>query len=183
MFLLLSMKMQGNGAADKTSGSVPEQTVKTEVTEDSKTIPATDTASSGFLGNLLVVPMDGSHWVEAKALAQEMGRRGHRVTVVMPEITLKIGPGKYYDTMTYPVPFDKTEMDSVMASQKELMRKSAQNFPNKMIAHVTQIQKIRNILHISAESLLFNASLISHLSQQVSTNTDTEHKIYHKVLL
>uniref|UniRef100_I3KF18 glucuronosyltransferase n=1 Tax=Oreochromis niloticus TaxID=8128 RepID=I3KF18_ORENI len=121
---------------------------------------------SQFLGNLLVVPMDGSPWVGFKAIAQEMGRRGHRVTVVMPETTIRMGPGKHYDTLTYPVPYDKTYIDSVMSKHKDIMKKSSQPFMEKIKKRFTQFQAISDFLHITAEKLLFNASIISHLAQQ-----------------
>lgn len=158
VLLLLSMDMQVKGAVDNT--------------------PESNTASSGFLGNLLVVPMDGSHWVAVKALAQEMGRRGHRVTVVMPEVNIMMGPGKHYDTVIYPVPYDMAFIESIMASNKELLRPSTESFTEKIRKGFSQIQNITGLIHASAESLLFNASLISHLAQQVSlTNTEVEHNI------
>uniref|UniRef100_A0A671YP22 glucuronosyltransferase n=1 Tax=Sparus aurata TaxID=8175 RepID=A0A671YP22_SPAAU len=124
------------------------------------------TASSAFLGKLLVVPMDGSHWVGVKALAQEMGRRGHRVTVVIPEVSIRMGPGKHYETVTYPVPYDKAYVDSVMASHIDVIKKTAQSFTEKIKNRFAQIQKITSLIHTGAESLLFNDSLISHLAQQ-----------------
>lgn len=186
VFLLLNMDMQVNGAVDKTSGSVaesstPEKKVKTAEAEATNTIPVSDTASSGFLGNLLVIPMDGSHWVGMKALVQEMGRRGHRVTVVIPEASIRMGPGKHYDTVTYPVPYDKAFIDSVLATNKDLLQKSSQPFMEKIRKHFSQIQIITQLIHTTAESLLFNASLISHLGQQVSANTQTEHYIRCKI--
>ena len=177
-FLLLNMFMQVNGAVDTTRKSAaensrPVKNVKTEVGEGSNTIPASGTASPGFLGKLLVVPMDGSHWVGVKALAQEMGRRGHRVTVVIPEVSVRMGPGKHYETVTYPVPYDKAYIDSVMASHMDVLKKSAQSFTEKIKSRFAQIQKITGLIHTGAESLLFNDSLISHLAQQVSpTITD-----------
>ncbi|XP_041804344.1 UDP-glucuronosyltransferase 1A1-like [Chelmon rostratus] len=169
--LLLYMDMQVNGAADETTASVaensrPEKKVRTEEAEATNTIPASNTVSSGFLGNLLVVPMDGSHWMDLKALAQEMGRRGHRVTVVIPEISMRMGPGKHYDTVTYPVPYDKSHLVSAMDSNKDFMQKSTQSFTEKIKMRYSQFQKISGIIHSTAESLLFNASLISHLAQQ-----------------
>ncbi|XP_044074937.1 UDP-glucuronosyltransferase 1A1-like isoform X2 [Siniperca chuatsi] len=168
VFLLLNMDLQVNGAVEKTRGSVaensrPEKKVKTEETEATNAIPASHTAPSGFLGNLLVVPMDGSHWVDIKAVVQEMGRRGHRVTVVIPEVSVRMGPGKHYDTVTYPVPYDKAYIDSVMSSHKDVLQKS---FTDKIRKQFTQIQRIIGFIHTTAESLLFNASLISHLAQQ-----------------
>lgn len=181
VFLLLNMDMQVNGAVDKTKSSVaensrPEKKVKTEEAEATNTTPASDTASSGFLGKLLVVPMDGSHWVGIKAIVQEMGRRGHQVTVVLPELTMRMGPGKHYDTVTYPVPYDKAYMDAVLDSNKNVLQKSTQSFTEKIKTRFSQIQKISSLLHTTAESLLFNDSLISHLAQQVSANTEVEHR-------
>uniref|UniRef100_A0A8C9XKG8 glucuronosyltransferase n=1 Tax=Sander lucioperca TaxID=283035 RepID=A0A8C9XKG8_SANLU len=171
VFLLLKVDMQVNGAVDKTMGPVvenyrTEKKVKTEEAEANNNIPASDTASSGFLGNLLVVPMDGSHWVGIKAIAQEMGRRGHRVTVLIPEISIRMGPGKHYDTVTYPVPYDKAHIDSIMSSNKDMMQTSAHSFTEKIWKGFSKIQKITGFIHTTAESLLFNVSLISHLAQQ-----------------
>ncbi|XP_070774450.1 UDP-glucuronosyltransferase 1A1-like [Enoplosus armatus] len=169
VILLLNMDMQVNGGVDKTRGSVAESSrpeKKTEEAEATNAIPASGTASSDFLGNLLVVPMDGSHWVGVKAVAQEIGRRGHRVTVVIPEVNIRMGPGKYYDTVTHPVPYDKAYIDSVMSSNKDIMQKSAQSFTGKIRKRFSQIQRITHFIHITAESLLFNVSLISHLAQQ-----------------
>ncbi|KAF1383400.1 hypothetical protein PFLUV_G00131510 [Perca fluviatilis] len=169
VFLLLNMDIQVNGAVDKTRGSVVENSrtekkVKTEEAEANNNIPKRDTASSGFLGNLLVVPMDGSHWVGIKAIAQEMGRRGHRVTVVIPEISMRMGPGKHYDTVTYPVPYDKAHMDSIMSSLKDMIEKSS--FTEKIRKGFSNMKKFIGFMHTTAESLLFNVSLISHLAQQ-----------------
>ncbi|CAI5642026.1 unnamed protein product [Oreochromis niloticus] len=168
VFLLLNVAMEVISGADNTKGSVsekssPENKVKTAEAEATQAKPA---SFSQFLGNLLVVPMDGSHWVGLKAIAQEMGRRGHRVTVVMPETTIRMGPGKHYDTLTYPVPYDKAYIDSVMSTHKDIMKKSSQPFMEKIKRRFTQFQAISDFLHITAEKLLFNASIISHLAQQ-----------------
>ncbi|XP_031711146.1 UDP-glucuronosyltransferase 1-1-like [Anarrhichthys ocellatus] len=171
VLLLLNMDMQVSGAVDKTRGSVaenprPEKKVNAREAEAANTIPASDTASAGFLGKLLVVPMDGSHWVGIKAVAQEMGRRGHRVAVVIPEISVRMGPGKHYDTVTFPVPYGKDYIDSVLSSHKDTIQKSAQSFTEKIRTKYSQIKRITGFIHTTAESLLFNDSLISHLAQQ-----------------
>ncbi|KAF3858570.1 hypothetical protein F7725_011771 [Dissostichus mawsoni] len=167
LFLLLNVDMQVSGAVDKTvaENSTPEK-LKTEEAAATSNIPARDNASSGYLGNLLVVPMDGSHWVGIKAIAQEMGRRGHRVTVVIPEVSIRMGPGKHYDTLTYPVPYDQAHIDYVMSSHIDVMKKSAQSFTEKVAMRFSQIKRITGFIHTTAESLLFNASVISHLARQ-----------------
>uniref|UniRef100_A0A3B4ZCD7 UDP-glucuronosyltransferase n=1 Tax=Stegastes partitus TaxID=144197 RepID=A0A3B4ZCD7_9TELE len=160
--------MEVSGAADKKKGSEAEtpKKVKAKEAETTDTIPASKTSSPAYKGNLLVVPMDGSHWVGVKAIAQEMGRRGHRVTVVIPEISMRMGPGKHYDTVTHPVPYDYAHMDSVLSTNKDVLEKSTQSFLEKVQARISQFQAIHDIIHTTAESLLFNDSIITHLAQQ-----------------
>ncbi|XP_077391705.1 UDP-glucuronosyltransferase 1A1-like isoform X2 [Festucalex cinctus] len=132
--------------------------------EASDNIPEGHTGS--YVGKLLVIPMDGSHWVGMKAISQEMGRRGHQVTVVMPEVTILIGPGEHYETLTYPLPFDKAFVDLVMSKNVDMLQKSTLPFIERMQEKFSQIQRITELLHTTAESLLFNASIISHLAKQ-----------------
>uniref|UniRef100_A0A3Q3X9T0 UDP-glucuronosyltransferase n=1 Tax=Mola mola TaxID=94237 RepID=A0A3Q3X9T0_MOLML len=124
-------------------------------------------APPSFSGKLLVIPMDGSHWVAIKALAQAMGRRGHKVTVVIPEVNIRMGPGKHYDTVTFPVPYDKASLN-IIGTNKHLMEKSSESFIQDMRKRFAHMQRIADFLHTTAESLLFNATLISHLAEQVS---------------
>ncbi|KAG7465380.1 UDP-glucuronosyltransferase 1-1-like [Solea senegalensis] len=171
VLLLLNVDTQVNGAAGDTKDSVkenprPETQVKTEEAGASGSIPAKQAASPAFLGNLLVIPMDGSHWITTKAVAQQMGRRGHRVTVVIPEVSMRMGPGKHYDTVTHSVPYDTAFIESVLALQKENMQNSGLSFMEKTKKKIAHFQGIIGLLHTTAESLLFNASLISHLAQQ-----------------
>ncbi|XP_077470472.1 UDP-glucuronosyltransferase 1A1-like isoform X2 [Stigmatopora argus] len=137
---------------------------KTSRSEAKDNIAVSNTTS--YVGKLLVIPMDGSHWVGMKAIAQEMGRRGHSVTVVMPEITILISPGEHYETLRYPLPFDKAFVDFVMSKNEDVLEKSALSFFERIQEKISQIQRIAGLLHTTAESLLFNASVITHLAQQ-----------------
>ncbi|KAM6918314.1 UDP-glucuronosyltransferase 1A1-like [Xenentodon cancila] len=166
VILLLNVGLDVSGAAGETGSaagnSEPERTKKAK---ENDSIPASGGSSSAFTGNLLVVPMDGSHWVGVKAITQEMGRRGHKVTVVIPEVSMRMGPGKHYHTVTYPVPYDQAHLDNLMAQNKNIIRKKESFLANmkNMIAH---IQMVTGFIHTTAESLLFNTSLISYLAEQ-----------------
>lgn len=182
VFVYLLLNMQVTGAVDETSGPAREKS-KPERGEAPGEAVGTSSApgrpqSPGFVGNLLVVPMDGSHWVGVKALAQEMGRRGHRVTVVIPEVSFRMGPGKHYHTVTFPVPYDKAFVEHIMESQQELLSKSNQALTEKIKKKFAQIQRIAGLLHTTAESLLFNQSLILHLAQQVRTQAQVAHSSF-----
>ncbi|XP_059914898.1 UDP-glucuronosyltransferase 1A5-like [Gadus macrocephalus] len=167
LFLLLSIGVEAKEDTAEDSWHVPGQsTVGEDISLDSGSNSQSGRSSADFSGHLLVVPFDGSHWIGIKAIAQEIGRRGHRVTVLMPEITMRMGPGEHFDTVTYPVPYGKKDVEELMATHTEVMRSAHQTLMERVNAKITQIQKITEILHSTAESLLFNDSLISTLQQQ-----------------
>ncbi|XP_041848036.1 UDP-glucuronosyltransferase 1A1-like [Melanotaenia boesemani] len=168
VFFSLCVAVEVSGAADKTRGSVKENPTleNTKEAKQADPVSASNSISSPFLGKLLVVPMDGSHWVGIKAIAQEMGRRGHQVTVVIPEFSMRMGPGKHYNTIAYPVPYDQAFIDHLMSLNKNALTKSTEPFLERIQSKFSQLQRIFNFMHITAEKLLFNTSLISHLEQQ-----------------
>uniref|UniRef100_A0A667YYY6 UDP-glucuronosyltransferase n=1 Tax=Myripristis murdjan TaxID=586833 RepID=A0A667YYY6_9TELE len=112
-----------------------------------------------FFGHLLVIPMDGSHWMDLKAVAEEIGRRGHQVTVVIPEVSVRMGPGKHYKTLTYPVPYDKERIDSLLSMHMDVLRQSTQSFMEKINSRFSQIKNITSFIHTTAESLLYFTSV------------------------
>ncbi len=75
---------------------------------------ALEQGRSSWTGKLLVVPMDGSHWTGVKAVAEEMGRRGHTVIVVIPEISMRLGPGKHYITKMFPGTYGQDLIDQMI---------------------------------------------------------------------
>ncbi|CAN9503261.1 unnamed protein product [Ophioblennius macclurei] len=167
VFLLLNAAVNVNAATEERSGFGAENPeLQPKEAKGVDTVPPRQKKSAAFPGNLLVVPMDGSHWIGMKAVAQEMGRRGHRVTVVIPEVTIRMGPGKHYHTVTHPVPYDQAHIDQMMSSNKDILNKSPVSFLEKAKRGFSHFQKISELLHVTAESLLFNDSLIAHLEQQ-----------------
>ncbi|NXR50353.1 UD11 glucuronosyltransferase, partial [Hippolais icterina] len=64
-------------------------------------------------GKLLVVPVDGSHWLSMRELLDMLQQKGHEVVVVAPEVSLHIKPSKNFVMKMYPVPFTQEEMDEV----------------------------------------------------------------------
>ncbi|NXR16340.1 UD11 glucuronosyltransferase, partial [Semnornis frantzii] len=60
-------------------------------------------------GKLLVVPVDGSHWLSMREVLDKLSQKGHEVVVVAPEISLHIKPTKNLIMKMYPVPFTQEE--------------------------------------------------------------------------
>ncbi|KAL0967032.1 hypothetical protein UPYG_G00303700 [Umbra pygmaea] len=133
--------------------------------DTSKTVTAVG-GSDRYSGRLLVVPMDGSHWVGVKAIAEEMGRRGHQVTVVIPEVSIRLGPSKHCRTVSYPVPYGQETVDRLMDNHKDNIRAHTLPLVERLSQHIHNIQTITSFIHTTAENLLFNSTLISSLEKQ-----------------
>ncbi|XP_039529404.1 UDP-glucuronosyltransferase 1-6-like [Pimephales promelas] len=122
------------------------------------------TGKSSWTGKLLVVPMDGSHWTGVKAVAEEMGPRGHTVIVVIPEISMRLGPGEHYITKTFPVPYGLELFDEMLTEQVcELTGKSLLEI---VTSQVRNILKVLNLMASTSESLFKSQELIEFLRAQ-----------------
>eukprot|EP00063_Salmo_salar_P065836 XP_014040671.1 PREDICTED: UDP-glucuronosyltransferase 1-1-like [Salmo salar] len=110
--------------------------------------------------------MDGSHWVGVKAISEEIGRRGHQVTVVIPEVSMRLGPSSHCRTVSYPVPYSQETVDMLMDKHKDNLRAATLPLVERMTHHMANIQNFSSFILTTAESLLFNTTLITSLEQQ-----------------
>ncbi|NXG57512.1 UD11 glucuronosyltransferase, partial [Hemiprocne comata] len=62
-------------------------------------------------GKLLVVPMEGSHWLSMKDVLVELSKRGHEIVVLAPDSKVLIDSSGMYKLKTYPVPLKKEAME------------------------------------------------------------------------
>ncbi|NXO62375.1 UD12 glucuronosyltransferase, partial [Phainopepla nitens] len=62
-------------------------------------------------GKLLVVPVDGSHWLSMREVVDMLHQRGHEVVVVAPEVTLHIKPSKNFVLKMFSGPITQEEME------------------------------------------------------------------------
>uniref|UniRef100_A0A3Q3G0M5 UDP glucuronosyltransferase 1 family, polypeptide A1 n=1 Tax=Labrus bergylta TaxID=56723 RepID=A0A3Q3G0M5_9LABR len=62
-------------------------------------------------GKVLVLPVDGSHWLSMKILVKELNQRGHEVLVLVPDSSLLIHSSESFKTEVYPVSFTKADLD------------------------------------------------------------------------
>ena len=62
-------------------------------------------------GKLLVVPVDGSHWLSMREVLDGLRQKGHEIVIVAPEVSLYIKPSNNFIMKMYPVPFTQEEMD------------------------------------------------------------------------
>ncbi|XP_066543749.1 UDP-glucuronosyltransferase 1-6 isoform X1 [Amia ocellicauda] len=116
-------------------------------------------------GKLLVVPVDGSHWISMKPVAEELGQRGHTVVVVIPEISLRMGPSRHYTTKTFPVPYTQDRLTELQDMQKMLIASDMSTL-EKALSIISFIQTVQNFSTTTCESMLFNQDLMRELKEQ-----------------
>ncbi|XP_031824147.1 UDP-glucuronosyltransferase 1-1 isoform X11 [Sarcophilus harrisii] len=120
-------------------------------------------------GKLLVIPVDGSHWLSMRGVLkelQEMHQRGHEIVVVAPAVTLHIKEGAFYNLTRYPVPFQQKDLESHFRRMNHEVFEKLPFWKNFF--------KTRERLKTAAALLL---SVCSHLvhNQELMTELGDEH--------
>ncbi|NWT35458.1 UD11 glucuronosyltransferase, partial [Cardinalis cardinalis] len=62
-------------------------------------------------GRLLVVPVDGSHWLSMREVLDILRQRGHEVVVVAPEVSMHIKPSNNFVMKRHSGPITQEEME------------------------------------------------------------------------
>uniref|UniRef100_A0AAX7UAY1 UDP-glucuronosyltransferase n=1 Tax=Astatotilapia calliptera TaxID=8154 RepID=A0AAX7UAY1_ASTCA len=116
-------------------------------------------------GKVLVVPVDGSHWLSMKILVKELIRRGHEVVVLVPESSLLIQGSESFRTEIYKVPYTKAELDgSFNIFQNEVFLKPAEF--EDLIVNLRRLVNFTSLQVKGCESLLDNKPLMNRLREQ-----------------
>uniref|UniRef100_W5KVM0 glucuronosyltransferase n=1 Tax=Astyanax mexicanus TaxID=7994 RepID=W5KVM0_ASTMX len=160
----------GNGLTGVVGSTVTEEThgnPETRITEATwGTAITEENAEKGWTGKLLVVPMDGSHWTGIKVVAEELGRRGHKVVVVMPEISIRLDSSKHYVTKTFPVSYGREVLDELQARNAEVMQSTPLPLLERINTRINNLRKFAAFQKATSEGLLFNEELMSFLREQ-----------------
>uniref|UniRef100_A0A8C3XEA2 UDP-glucuronosyltransferase n=1 Tax=Cyanoderma ruficeps TaxID=181631 RepID=A0A8C3XEA2_9PASS len=115
-------------------------------------------------GKLLVVPVDGSHWLSMREVLDMLQQNGHEVVVVAPEVSLHIKPSKTFVMKMYPVPFTQEEMDEVFkGSIKDLFEEGP--FLERVIRQYQQAKKTSALFLATCTHLIHNKELIRYLEE------------------
>ncbi|XP_066510340.1 UDP-glucuronosyltransferase 1-6-like isoform X2 [Hoplias malabaricus] len=152
------------------------ETVGARGTERTRGIKGTDkigategtkgTGGNDWTGKLLVVPVDGSHWTGLKAVAEEVGRRGHMVVVVMPEVSMRLNSGKHYITKKFPVSYGQDVLDQITEHSSQEMADSTLSMLERVTDGLNHMKTVINLLISTCESLYFNQELMGFLREQ-----------------
>ncbi|PKU27483.1 udp-glucuronosyltransferase 1-1-like [Limosa lapponica baueri] len=113
-------------------------------------------------GKLLVVPMDGSHWLSMRSVLAALSQKEHEIVVVTPEVNLNVKASGYYTLKTYPVSLTRNELGASMRSfANDLFERRP--FLQRITALYEKIRVITGIYVSSCTSLLHNQDLMQYL--------------------
>lgn len=113
-------------------------------------------------GKVLVMPVDGSHWLSMKILVKELTRRGHEAVVLVPESSLLIQGSEDYRTEIHSVPFTKAELDGKFNELKDGVFDKPPQFTD-MFINIERLVNFTSLMVTGCESLLNDKSLMSRM--------------------
>lgn len=116
-------------------------------------------------GKVLVLPVDGSHWLSMKILVKELIQRGHDVLVLVPETSLLIKSSENYKTEIYKVPYTKDDLDGSFKDLKDGVFLK----PPELADVFVNMQRLINFTTMQVtgcESLLNNKPLMTRLKEE-----------------
>ncbi|KAK7168893.1 hypothetical protein R3I93_005020 [Phoxinus phoxinus] len=119
---------------------------------------------SAEAGTLLVIPAYGSHWTGMRPLVEELGRRGNQVVVIIPEESPNMGPAQHTTTLTYPVPYNKTQIqESMNAGINEMLSADVSTDMARFQSFINTMDLLKVIITRNAEGLLSKKDLMKKL--------------------
>ncbi|NWZ27369.1 UD11 glucuronosyltransferase, partial [Asarcornis scutulata] len=115
-------------------------------------------------GKLLVVPVDGSHWLSMREVLDSLKEKGHEVVVVAPEVNLHIKPSKSFVMKMYPVPFTQEELDrDFHAFTQDTLKEGS--FLERFVRVYQRFEKTSALFLSTCEHLLYNKELMRYLEE------------------
>ncbi|NXC09206.1 UD11 glucuronosyltransferase, partial [Orthonyx spaldingii] len=115
-------------------------------------------------GKLLVIPMEGSHWLSMKEVLAELSKRGHEIVVIAPDNKILIDSSDIYEMKTYPVPFTKEDMQALIRSFGASCF-SEEPFLVRFWKLLEHHRKSGVMFHASCRALLYNQELMKYIGE------------------
>lgn len=114
---------------------------------------------------VLVMPVDGSHWLSMKVLVKELAQRGHEMVVLVPETSILIGDSNSYQTKVFKVPYTRAELDGTVNQFKDGAFLKKPEFSDVFDA-VRRLMNFTDMQVKGCEALLYDRSLMQQLRSE-----------------
>ncbi|KAI1898335.1 hypothetical protein AGOR_G00071270 [Albula goreensis] len=116
-------------------------------------------------GKVLVMPVDGSHWLSMQILVKELSQRGHDMVVLVPETSILIKGSDYYRTQTFHVPYSKDALDQNVAALKDSVFLEPPGVTDVLV-NVQRLMSFTSMQVKGCEGLLYDQQLMQQLREE-----------------
>ncbi|KAJ8352388.1 hypothetical protein SKAU_G00238640 [Synaphobranchus kaupii] len=116
-------------------------------------------------GKVLVMPVEGSHWLSMELLVRELSLRGHEVVVLVPETSLLIKDSDYYRTQTFHVPYSQAEMTGSLNTLKHSVFLKPPTVGDVLV-NVERLLNFTSFQIKGCEGLLYDQPLMERLREE-----------------
>ncbi|NWH79369.1 UD11 glucuronosyltransferase, partial [Piaya cayana] len=115
-------------------------------------------------GKLLVVPVDGSHWLSMHEVLDGLSKKGHEIVVIAPETNLYIRPSKSFILKLYPVPLT---LEEVREHFQTFLEASIQegSFLGRLHKAFQSWKTLSDLAVSGCAYLLYNEELVRYLEE------------------
>ncbi|XP_010624403.1 UDP-glucuronosyltransferase 1-2 isoform X2 [Fukomys damarensis] len=114
-------------------------------------------------GKVLVVPMEGSHWLSMKDVVRKLHARGHQAVVLAPDVTLHVKGEDFFNLKTYTSHYTEEEFHHLILSHTKLIFET-QHYLKTFLETTAIVKKGSAIYERSCVEMLHDSSLISQLN-------------------
>nr|XP_034377902.1 UDP-glucuronosyltransferase 1-5-like [Arvicanthis niloticus] len=114
-------------------------------------------------GKVLVLPLDGSHWLSMQNVVRDLHARGHQSVVLAPEVTMYVKREDFFTPKTYAVPYTRQEFKQQIMGNFEKVFDTG----NIVKTFFTTSEALKNMSVLflkTCTNLLHNEPLIWHLN-------------------
>ncbi|XP_054947148.1 UDP-glucuronosyltransferase 1A3-like [Physeter macrocephalus] len=114
-------------------------------------------------GKVLVVPMEGSHWLSMREAVRELHARGHQAVVLSPEVNMHIKAEDFFTMKTYAIPYTQDEFDYIVTGKTHLLFERI-HFLTLFLETMASLKNVSLVFQRSCEQLFYTKDLIRHLN-------------------
>ncbi|XP_077874390.1 UDP-glucuronosyltransferase 1-2 isoform X4 [Ictidomys tridecemlineatus] len=112
---------------------------------------------------VLVVPMEGSHWLSMRDVVRELHARGHHTVVLAPEVNIHFKKEDFFSLEPFPVSYTQEDYNHYMVDNAQFIFDS-EHFVKKLLKHLAFSKNVSALFESSCAGLLGNKILINHLN-------------------
>ncbi|XP_037705003.1 UDP-glucuronosyltransferase 1A3-like [Choloepus didactylus] len=114
-------------------------------------------------GKVLVVPMEGSHWLSMRKVVQELSARGYQAVVLAPELSLHVKEADFFTLKTFAISYTQEEYDQLVLGQS-YKGFEKMHFLKIFFESIAMLKNVAMLFEKSCAELLHNKELIRSLN-------------------